>query len=132
MKLFKKKYSVVLFLFFSLFISSALKAQFIEVKDYPLLNSLEEINKNTRDTCLITAFVNSVYNCPPCPKGADCKPCIGNYIMVADSLTGKKQFRVLVKKTDNFLTGKKYILLIRLLKYNSSKEVYEGKLVEQE
>jgi hypothetical protein len=132
MKFLKIKLSVIFFLFLSLLISSGIKAQFIEVKDYPLLNSLNEINKKTRDTCVVSAFVNSVYNCPPCPKGADCKPCIGNHIMVADSLNAKKQFRVFVNEPGKFSIGEKYILLIRLYKYNSEEEVYEGKLIVQE
>ena len=52
--------------------------------------------------------------------------------MVADSVKGKKQFRVFVKEPNKFSIGKKYSLLIRLFKYNSEQEVYEGKLIEKE
>src|SRR5205085_3091040 len=132
MKLFKTKSAKVFFVFMSIIISAQTKAQPMQETNYPLLTSILEINKQAPDTCRIAVFVNSIYNCPPCPKGADCKPCIGDHIMVADSLNGKIQFRVFVKEPAKFSVGEKYTLLIRLYKYNSESEVYEGKLIEKE
>ena len=132
MKIPGNTFSVFFILFISLNISTTIIAQSIKAKNYPQLNSLNEIDKNTSDTCFIKAFVNNIYNCPVCPPGMQCKPCIGNHIMVSDSLNSKKQFRVFVKEPGKFSIGEKYILLIHLLKYNSQKEVYEGKLIEME
>lgn len=121
-----------LILFFvCLVITCGISAQ-SEVKNYPLLNSLNQINKNTPDTCRITAFVNSIYTCPPCPKGAECKPCIGDHIMIADSLNSKKLFRVFADEPDKFSIAKKYSFIIKLLKYDSQNEVYEAKLIATE
>ncbi|MFI5185253.1 MAG: hypothetical protein ACHQF0_00855 [Chitinophagales bacterium] len=129
MQSFKNRFSIVLSLLLLVFIFPDVKAQ--SIKDYPLINSIIEITKDSPDTCRINAHVESFYNCPPCPKGMICKPCPGNFIMVSDSMSGTKQFRVFVNKTAGFLTGKEYSFIIHLYKYNSQKEVYEGKLIEQ-
>lgn len=129
MQFFKHWSSSVIFLL-QLVSPFSVKAQL--VRDYPLINSVTEINKGTPDTCGVTAFVASVYNCPPCPKGMICKPCPGNYIMIADSVNSKKKFRIYVHKTGLFSIAKKYSFIIRLYKYDSDAGVYEGKLIEPE
>ena len=41
----------------------------------------------TQGLYALTAFVVAdVYLCPPCPKGAQCKPCIGDNIQISDTL----------------------------------------------
>lgn len=130
MRSFRKRCLIILFLLLLVLISPEIKAQ--STTAFPLINSITEITKDSPDTCRINAYVESIYNCPPCPKGMICKPCPGNFIMISDSIGGTKLFRVFVNKTTDFLAGKKYSLVIGLHKYNSEKDVYEGKLIEQQ
>ena len=57
---------------------------------------VQAITKQLPDTCSITGIVLSAYTCPPCPKGAQCKPCIGDHVMIGDSADAKNQFMVLL------------------------------------
>ena len=33
----------------------------------------------------LIAYIDEIYLCPPCPKGAQCKPCIGDNITISDN-----------------------------------------------
>ncbi|NMO16859.1 hypothetical protein HPC49_33090 [Pyxidicoccus fallax] len=42
--------------------------------------------KPVSGTHVIEGFVTRVVPCPPCPKGAMCKPCMGDHVIVSDTL----------------------------------------------
>lgn len=67
-------------------------------------------------------YVVKVYRCPPCPEGALCKPCIGNYIVVSQEKiefdlhqVTDKQVIIFVDENTEFLIGKRYRFLVRIL-----------------
>jgi hypothetical protein len=41
------------------------------------------------------AYVIEIYKCPPCPPGAQCKPCLGDYIVVTNKLDEKDPLLVM-------------------------------------
>ena len=47
------------------------------------LNNKETL-KNALHDMVIEGYVTSKYTCPPCPKGALCKPCVPDYITLSD------------------------------------------------
>lgn len=51
------------------------------------------------------AYVVEIHKCPPCPPGARCKPCLGDYIVITDNLDEKdpaliKRLRVFTSKPE--------------------------------
>jgi hypothetical protein len=50
-------------------------------------------------------YVLEIHKCPPCPPGAQCKPCLGDYIVVTDKLDEKdplliKRLKVFTSKPE--------------------------------
>jgi len=35
------------------------------------------------------AYVIEIHKCPPCPPAAQCKPCLGDYLVVTDNIDEK-------------------------------------------
>jgi hypothetical protein len=67
----------------------------------------------------IEAFIIQTYKCPPCPKGAMCKPCIGDYIVLSDKVDEQvpeqiKRLRVFTDKPDQFEMKKKYSFILKV------------------
>src|SRR5216684_3460234 len=65
------------------------------------------------------AYVLEVHKCPPCPPGAQCKPCLGDYIVVADKLDEKdplliKRLRVFTAKPEKFELKWKYSFVAKV------------------
>jgi hypothetical protein len=59
------------------------------------------------------AYVIEIYKCPPCPSGAQCKPCLGDYIVVTNKLDEKNpllRMRLRIFGFGNFELKKKYSL----------------------
>src|SRR3979411_559512 len=55
----------------------------------------------------IVGFVIQTYKCPPCPPGAMCKPCLGDHIVVTESIDKKdptliQRLRIFTDKPDQF------------------------------
>jgi hypothetical protein len=51
------------------------------------------------------AYVLEIHKCPPCPPGAQCKPCLGDYFVITDNLDEKdppliKRLRVFISKPE--------------------------------
>ena len=96
---------------------------------YKSLKSLRQLRASAPDTCSVSAYVTSIYKCPFCPPGAECKPCVGDHVMVGDSpIARAKNLRILTKDLGNFEMAKKYTFLIKLYK-NRKKVVYEAVLL---
>ena len=73
---------------------------------------LSQVKENKEDTLEFKAKVKSVYKCPPCPEGAQCKPCIGDHVEVTD---GNKEhnIRVFTHQLSIFNMGSSYLFLVR-------------------
>lgn len=79
----------------------------------------------------IEGFVIQVYNCPPCPRGAMCKPCIDDHIVVTDNLDEKdpaliKRLRIFTAKPDQFELKKKYVFTVKV-----RGKVQKGRSIDQ-
>ena len=117
-KLFNFLIVVLVFLF-----SHKLEAQ---ATKYKTLQSINDLSGSSPDTCYISGYVSSVYECPFCPPGAECKPCIGDHVMLGVSLTARaKNLRVLTKELKKYAIGKKYYFLVKLHK-DGKKKVFEA------
>ncbi len=51
------------------------------------------------------AYVLEIHKCPPCPPGAQCKPCLGDYVVITDNLDEKdpaliKRLRVFTSRPE--------------------------------
>ncbi len=114
--------SLVLYVLVSLSVNK-LEAQSTK---YKTLKSINELSGSSPDTCYISGYIMSVYECPFCPPGAECKPCIGNHVMLGESLTARaKNLRVLAKDLKKYAIGKKYSFLVKLHK-DGKKKVFEA------
>jgi hypothetical protein len=63
----------------------------------------------------IRGYVIETYECPPCPPGAQCKPCIGNYVVITDNLKEKdpkfiRRLRIFSGKTKPLFTSNEMYL----------------------
>jgi len=63
--------------------------------------------------------VIETHKCPPCPPGAQCKPCLGDYIVITDNLDEKdpvlvKRLRVFTDKPEQFDLKTRYRFLVRV------------------
>jgi len=67
----------------------------------------------------IEGFVIQIYACPPCPRGAMCKPCIGDHIVATDNPEEKdanlvRRLRIFTSKPEQFDLKKKYSFTVKL------------------
>lgn len=82
--------------------------------NYPWI-TIRDIFACRSDTFRIQAKVIDRYHCPPCPKGAACKPCIGDHITVADTDNSSTQTeRIFTKNPDDFTKEAVYVFTLRL------------------
>ena len=103
-------------LLFLLFLSYGQK-MFSQKSRHPNIKSISLLNSQSPDTCIISCITVSTYTCPPCPPGMQCKPCVGDHIMVSDAIgNSKKSLRLFTTKPESYTKGKKYTFLIKLHK----------------
>lgn len=91
---------------------------------------LSQVGESKVDTLEFKAKVKSVYKCPPCPEGAQCKPCIGDHVEVTD---GNKEhdIRVFTDQLSLFKEGNSYRFLVRFRsKYHRTENVELARLVD--
>ena len=88
------------------------------------LYSIEEINKKEINygTYHTVGYVVKIYECPACPEGALCKPCMVDNIVISHEKKelevyspGEKDLIVFVDDPKSFKLGKKYLFLIKIL-----------------
>lgn len=60
----------------------------------------------------LRAEVRRVYTCPPCPRGAMCKPCAPEHIAVAERKKDRDTV-VVTARAASFQVGKRYRLVLR-------------------
>lgn len=94
---------------------------------YPIHEiKLNKLNSGTYNT---EGYVVKIYTCPPCPKGAQCKPCMRDNIVISEnnklletySLSDKEMI-LFVNSPKQFELGKKYTFSIKILDYKSTSE----------
>ncbi len=65
------------------------------------------------------AYVLEIHKCPPCPPRAQCKPCLGDYVVVTDNLDEKdplliKRLRIFTGKLERFELKMKFSFTARV------------------
>ena len=79
----------------------------------------------------IEGYVIQTYKCPPCPPRMQCKPCIGNHIVVTDNVEEKnaaliKRLRIFTDKPEQFELKKMYSFVVKV-----RGKVREGHAIEE-
>jgi hypothetical protein len=88
----------------------------------PPLLTFADLQKGAVDEApfRIEGFVIEAYKCPPCPRGAMCKPCLGDHIVVTERLNEKdepaliKRLRIFTDKPEQFELKKKYSFTVKV------------------
>jgi hypothetical protein len=67
----------------------------------------------------VEGYVIQTYKCPPCPAGAQCKPCLGDHIVVTDNVDEKdpaviKRLRIFTNKPEQFELKRMYLFVVKL------------------
>lgn len=86
-------------------------SQSISTEKYPQVEFVK-VGENTADTIQFSATIKSIYECPPCPAGAQCKPCIGDHVLVTNG-NSAFDFRVFTRQLSLFEVDGVYDLLVR-------------------
>jgi hypothetical protein len=103
-------------------------AQSVE-KTYPRHMNLQAVTfKELKDGDVkqeqfnVEGYVESVYECPPCPKGAMCKPCMGDHVVVTakkgdgrNPAAADDLLRILARSPKQFEVGKQYLFSVKLV-----------------
>ena len=88
--------------------------------DKPPLLTFADLQRNDsiEGSFTVVGYVTDTYKCPPCPKGAMCKPCIGDHLVVTDKLDEKDpalvtRLRIFTDKPEKFALRGKYSFLVK-------------------
>lgn len=88
-------------------------------KSPPLLtfNDLQK-NDSVAGSFRMVGYVIEVHKCPPCPDRMQCKPCLGDHIVVTGNLDEKdaaliKRLRIFTDKPEQFESKKKYQFTVK-------------------
>lgn len=92
-------------------ISRATFSQALETKKYPRADFVK-VGDSELDTLVFSGMVKSIYKCPPCPEGAQCKPCIGDHVEVSNGNLDLT-LRVFTHQLSLFEVDKAYDFLVR-------------------
>lgn len=93
--------------------------------------SIHEIkqNKFSSGTYNTEGNVVKIYTCPPCPTGAQCKPCMRDNIVISENnqiletySLSDKEIILFADNPKQFELGKKYQFSIKILDYKSTGE----------
>ncbi|MBS1509129.1 MAG: hypothetical protein JSS79_20995 [Bacteroidetes bacterium] len=87
-------------------------------KKYPLMK-FADLQTATSDTIQLKGYILDVYQCPPCPPGAICKPCIENNISVVEDkpkdiakIPSEKRVRLFTANQRGFEVSKEYLFVV--------------------
>jgi hypothetical protein len=86
-------------------------SQHVAIKKYPRVE-FTKVGDSNSDTLKFTARVRTIYQCPPCPEHAQCKPCIGDHVEVTNG-NRDLDFRVFTHQLSLFEVDKTYDFLVR-------------------
>ena len=78
----------------------------------------------------VSGFVVKVYECPVCPEGAQCKPCMPDHIVIAERrsrfaeyMLTNKEMIVFVDDPSVFKVNRRYRFLIQILNVKTVDQV---------
>ena len=85
----------------------------------------------------IEGQVTDVHKCPPCPEGAQCKPCLGDYLVITDNPDEKdpalkRRLRIFAGRPelDKLEIAKRYSFLVKVRgRINDRQPVEEADLI---
>lgn len=85
----------------------------------PLLTFNDLKRDDLKGPFKIEGFVVESYKCPPCPRGAMCKPCVGDHVVITDNVNEQdpaliRRLWVFTDKPKQFELKKKYLLLVKV------------------
>lgn len=85
-------------------------------RQHPLVK-IDNLAVAKSDTVRIRGYATDIYVCPPCPPGAQCKPCIENHFMVTNKKTKDPQkpglrARVFSENSNRVVSGRRYELVV--------------------
>src|SRR3989338_541332 len=88
-----------------------------------------KLNKFNSGTYNTEGYVVKIYTCPPCTKGAQCKLCMRDNIVISENnklletySLSDKEIILFADKPNQFDLGKKYKFSIKILDYKSTGE----------
>ncbi len=99
-------------------------------ESYPnlLIHELKDSNY-TSGNYNVDGYVVKIYTCPPCPKGAMCKPCMRDNIVISENNAlldsyspSSSEIIIFTNNPKQFELGKKYKFSIRITDYKSTGE----------
>ncbi|MFH1749703.1 MAG: META domain-containing protein, partial [bacterium] len=88
-----------------------------------------KLNKFNSGTYNTEGYVVKIYTCPPCPKRAQCKPCMRDNIVISENnklletyTLSDKEMVLFVNNPKQFELGEKYTFSIKILDYKTTGE----------
>jgi hypothetical protein len=109
------------------------------VQDPPLI-TFDGLNRSDLDDgpFRIEGVVTDIHKCPPCPAGAQCKPCLGDYLLITDNPDEKdpalkRRLRIFARRAelDRLEVAQKYTFLVKVRgKLRDGKSLEEVDLVD--
>ena len=116
LKVMPKKLYLIIFVLVCLMSTAA----FSQTPMPPLLtfNDLQKYDVN-KANFKIAGYVIETYKCPPCPPNAQCKPCLGNHIVITNKADQKnlsmiKLLRIFTDNPKQFELKKKYLFTVKI------------------
>lgn len=104
---------------FWIVVMMALQVQSQSKHRIPLVH-IKKLDRSKADTVRIKAYVFDIYVCPPCPKGAQCKPCMENNLTAVEEepvdpqqVSLESRLRIFMTHPDSLKVGKRYIFTVR-------------------
>ena len=90
-----------------------------QTREPPLLTFSDLQKNDLQGPFRIEGYVIQTYKCPPCPEGAQCKPCLGDHIVITDDVDEKdraqvKRLRIFTSKPEQFELKKQYSFLVKV------------------
>lgn len=85
----------------------------------PLVH-ISTLNLAKSDTVRLKGYVFDIYVCPPCPVGAQCKPCMENHFTVVEKRPSdpfkvplESRLRIFTSRPDSLKVGKRYMFTVQ-------------------
>ena len=104
-----------------LFVLTFLAASSVSSQTHQPLLNFSDLQKfdGVNTTFRIEGYIFDIYKCPPCPKGAMCKPCIPESVVISDKIDQKdissiKRLSIYTKDTDQFTLKRRYIFTLKI------------------
>lgn len=95
-------------------------------RKYPLV-SIDHIADTKSDTVRFVGYATDIYVCPPCPPGAQCKPCLENHFFmtprrIRDPQNPGLKVRIFTDNPNAIEAGKRYEVVVHFRGSNRTPE----------